>query len=385
MWRGLVNSVLLIAFVRASSSSETNIVNVWERNKELTKQHDWNRDIRQCKIKEVCPEHSKNCEGKVMWEKVGKRLNRLNSTEVIVLDDRTMYQASFNHTLTQKDVDQLKDHLCDMTLIRRNVKKGCLILWIPNQCPWESFTEEAWPYSKDCDVKTINSEDAGTGSFPRDCSKGPGWNGTLETFVEGDSYKINWASLVKQPACVEQLTLLDERAKEKKEFVTTWIDLDFPIEYKESACNLTIKIEDSSTTCFTFNSKVKCEADLDRKRGFRMEPREELRDDSSTLTVAIICATVLAVTVVIAITVISTVILFVKKKEIVEQERQREEEERNDLYGTYYQGVEYNTVIDNNPRYNEDEGNADAVVTDNGKTSYRGAEYSVASESVKIF
>ena len=124
----------------------------------------------------------------------------------------------------------------------------------------------------------------------------------------------------------------------------------------------------------------------DRKMEFGMEPREESSDESSsTLTVAIICATVLAVTVIIAITVISTAILFVKKKEIVEQERQREEEERNDLYGTYYQGVEYNTVIDNNPRYNEDEGNADAAVTDGGKTSYRGAEYSVASESVKIF
>ena len=174
--------------------------------------------------------------------------------------------------------------------------------------------------------------------------------------------------------------MLDERAKETKEFVTTWIDVDFPIEYKESACNLTIKIEDLSTTCFTINSKVKCEADLNRKRDFRMGPSEELRDDSSsTLMVAIICATVLAVTVVIAITVISTVVLFVKKKQIVEQERQREEEERNDLYGTYYQGVEYNTVIDNNPRYNEDERNAE-----NGKTSFRGAEYNVASEFVKI-
>ena len=113
---------------------------------------------------------------------------------------------------------------------------------------------------------------------------------------------------------------------------------------------------------------------------FRMEPREELRDDSSsTLMVAIICATVLAVTVIIAITVISTAMLFVKKKQIAEHERQREEEERNDLYGTYYQGVEYNTVIDNNPRYNEDERNAE-----NGKTSFRGAEYNVASEFVKI-
>ena len=101
-----------------------------------------------------------------------------------------------------------------------------------------------------------------------------------------------------------------------------------------------------------------------------------------TLTVAIICATVLAVTLITAITVISMAILFVKKKQIVEQER--EERERNDLYGTYYQGAEYNIVIDNNPRYNEEEGNADAVVTDNGKTCYRGAKYSVASEFVEI-
>ena len=363
MWRGLVNSVLLIAFVRASSSSETNIVNVWERNKELTKQHDWNRDIRQCKIKEVCPEHSKNCEGKVMWEKVGKRLNRLNSTEVIVLDDRTMYQASFKHTLTQRDLVNLKDHLCDMTLIRRNVKKGCLILWIPNQCPWESFTEEAWPYSKDCDVKTINTKDSG--SFPRDCSKGPGWNGTLETFVKGDSYKINWTSLVKQPACVEQITLIDEKDHQRKRFITTLVDKNFPIEYKNSTCDLKIKMKMLLTeSCFVTNARVKCETDLALSVEPRLRGEFEDRQASGTSTVAIICATVLVVTVVIAITVIVTVILIVKKKHSVERERPREQEERNDLYGTYYHGVVYNIAGDMNQRYNEDGGNADAVVTD---------------------
>ena len=128
-----------------------------------------------------------------------------------------------------------------MTLIKRKLKGDCLILWIPNQCPWEPFSEEAWPNSKDCDVKTINSRDAG--SFPRDCSKGPGWNGNLETFVEGDSYKINWASLVKQPACVEQITLINEKDHQRKRFITTLGDTNFPIEYKKSSCDLKIKMK----------------------------------------------------------------------------------------------------------------------------------------------
>ena len=74
LWGRLVHSILLLVFVRASSSSNANIVDVWERNKEFSKQEDWNRDIRKCKIKEVCPEHSKNCEDKVKWEKIGKKL-----------------------------------------------------------------------------------------------------------------------------------------------------------------------------------------------------------------------------------------------------------------------------------------------------------------------
>ena len=36
----------------------------------------------------------------------------------------------------------------------------------------------------------------------------------------------------------------------------------------------------------------------------------------------------------------------------------------NDLYGTYSQGTEYNTATEDNPRYNEDGGNDDAVVID---------------------
>ena len=123
-------------------------------------------------------------------------------------------------------------------------------------------------------------------------------------------------------------------------------------------------------------------ADLDGKRGFRVKAIQGEEQGDYSSTIVIICATILAVTVVIAITVIATVFLIVKRKQRVEEERA--EEERNDLYGTYYQGVEYNIVIDNNPRYNEDEGNADAAVTTDKNTSFRGVEYSVTDENVRI-
>ena len=34
------------------------------------------------------------------------------------------------------------------------------------------------------------------------------------------------------------------------------------------------------------------------------------------------------------------------------------------ILNTYFQGNAYNTAVDNNPRYNEGGGNADAVITD---------------------
>ena len=246
MWGGTVHFIFLITFVRAISSNSPNIVKVWERRKELTKYEDWTRDVRQCEIKEVCPEDSKNCEYKVKWKNVGQRLK--NSAEIVVIDDRTFRQATFNHTLTQRDLDKLKDHFCDMTLIKRKLKGDCLILWIPNQCPWEPFVEEAWPFSRGSEVKTVDTKDVG--SFPRDCSKGPGWKGNLETFVEGDSYKINWASLFKQPSCVEYLVLIDEQHHQRKRFITTLSDVNFPIEYKKSICELKIKVKMRATESY---------------------------------------------------------------------------------------------------------------------------------------
>ena len=222
-----------------------------------------------------------------------------------------------------------------------------------------------WSSVRGSEVKAVDTKDVG--SFPRDCSKGPGWKGNLETFVEGDSYKINWASLFKQPSCVEYLVLIDEQHHQRKRFITTLSDVNFPIEYKKSICELKIKVKMRATeSYFVTNARVKCETDLDRYRAFPAEQSDTIsaHTASSTSNVAIICATVLTVADVGAIAVVATVILIVNKKQVAVQERPREVGERNDLYGTYYQGADYNIAGDNNPRYNEDEGNADAVIID---------------------
>ena len=57
-----------------------------------------------------------------------------------------------------------------------------------------------------------------------------------------------------------------------------------------------------------------------------------------------------------------TRIRMMKMKERAAQDGQTQLNVLNDLYGSYYRGVEYNTATDESPRYNEDGGNADAVV-----------------------
>ena len=83
-------------------------------------------------------------------------------------------------------------------------------------------------------------------------------------------------------------------------------------------------------------------------------------DFTNAITIEIGCATLVSVAVIVAITVV--VMRLKRRREVVENPK--EGKELNNLYGTYYQGVEYNTATDNNPRYNEDGGNADAIVTD---------------------
>ena len=108
----------------------------------------------------------------------------------------------------------------------------------------------------------------------------------------------------------------------------------------------------STFSCFFTETKVKCE-DVALLRS-----PSNTGNSAKTKNIAIICGTV-------ALVVISiTTVAFIKiaNKRGVKNNEPKEEE--NDLYGTYSQGTEYNTATEDNPRYNEDGGNDDAVVID---------------------
>ena len=96
----------------------------------------------------------------------------------------------------------------------------------------------------------------------------------------------------------------------------------------------------SSPKCFEFDTNVDCEPTTNR--------------------IAIVAITFDVIVVIIV------VIMIVKsRKQRDNMANPTKVEDLNNQYGTYYhQGVEYNTANDNNPRYNEDGGNDDAVVTD---------------------
>ena len=99
--------------------------------------------------------------------------------------------------------------------------------------------------------------------------------------------------------------------------------------------------------CYELNTKVNCE-------------EAEVKPASTIIAVvAIIFLTVVVV----------AVIVFMKQRVNGNREKPKEQNELNDLYGTYYHGVEYNIANDNNQRYNEDGG--DAVVTDANAEYYQ--------------
>ena len=65
---------------------------------------------------------------------------------------------------------------------------------------------------------------------------------------------------------------------------------------------------------------------------------------------------------IISVTVIAIVLVSAKNRR--RDAMEKVERERNELYGTYNLGPEYNVATDKNQRYNEDGGNTDAVLTD---------------------
>ena len=184
-----------------AEGEEANIVEMWNAKKNVSsyKEWEWVNYVKECPLQEICPKDSKECTGdKVQWKDLEIQLR--NSTEIVIMDDQTFEEATVNFPLQQNDLDELKRYICDMTLIQKR-EEDCSILWIPNQCPWDEVTDkEAYVDTKDCEVKTIGVEDPRFA--PKNCEGGAGWKGKWEgTLVEGDAYKINWASLVKEPAC----------------------------------------------------------------------------------------------------------------------------------------------------------------------------------------
>ena len=81
---------------------------------------------------------------------------------------------------------------------------------------------------------------------------------------------------------------------------------------------------------------------------------------SSATIVGIAVAVIFPVVVIVAVIVVT----MLRRKSRLVKQISKENQEFNDMYGTYYEGAEDNVAVDNNPMYNQDGGNGDAVVTD---------------------
>ena len=142
---------LLLFFTAQSSCAEreeVNIVEIWKTTKKNSSPEKWKNNVGICEIREVCHSASEECTaGKIRWENLASLIR--NSTQVVIMNDKTFEEATVNYTLKQNDLDELKGHICDLTLIQKHAE-GCLILWLPNQCPWENITnEEAFEDTKE--------------------------------------------------------------------------------------------------------------------------------------------------------------------------------------------------------------------------------------------
>ena len=114
-----------------TATKETNIIDIWENSKnEYPTSTTWYDTVKTCQIKEVCPEDSENCgNDKIQWREIADFLK--NSVEVKILDNKKHHGLSFvNRTLTQKDFDDLKGQICDMTLMKNQEQEDCVILWL---------------------------------------------------------------------------------------------------------------------------------------------------------------------------------------------------------------------------------------------------------------
>ena len=302
------------------------------------------KDHKECKIEEACLDDEQHCESNMT-------LKNLENKEELVIIDLTTYFPQ-ERKIDQGVLKSYIEEICDIAFVTNREGEDCMVIRTPNRCEWRPISDNYCSH-----VRTMDSNPFG--EFSKDCSLSPGWTGIMNTTRGQDgTYKLNWASLVKNPRCVLGILLVDEAANLEKDFWGTFNDVTFPIEYLKSTCNMKIRISYFRTypgneisaekeysaypQCFEFDTIVDCEPTTDYS--------------TIGITIAIICV------VIVVIPVITRIVK--SKKQRDNEANPKKVEELNDQYGTYYEGTEYNTANDNNPRYNEDGSNYDAVITD---------------------
>jgi len=251
-------------------------------------------------------------------------------------------------------VDDYRQELCYPAFVIHDKKEKCRARIAENRCPW--ITESEYidyanhNYSSingefQCEPKHVGTE-ADLGHHPKNCEYGPGWKGILKATNETGRYMIDWTSLVKQQSCVEWVHIIDKQTGLSKDFWTPRNDVNMPIEYAKTTCEMNIFIY-GHEKCYSVDTKVPC----------KKEEEKEEEKTATFETIGIVCAVVFPIAVLVVI-----VTFLVQKKDLRQNSEQKQE--LNDQYGRYYQGNEYNTAIDNNPRYNEYGGGGDAVISD---------------------
>ena len=134
---------------------------------------------------------------------------------------------------------------------------------------------------------------------------------------------IDWTSLVKQQSCVEWVHIIDKQTGLSKDFWTPRNDVNMPIEYAKTTCEMNIFIY-GHEKCYSVNTKVPCKKE---------ETKEETKEEEKTptlQTIGIVCAVVFPIAVLVVI-----VTFVVQKKDLRQNSEQKQE--LNDQYGRYYQ------------------------------------------------
>ena len=292
------------------------------RNKNEATQHwekvNW-EEYKHCKVRQVCRDEVEKCENGVKWKNLAEEFKKSGQVEIV---DISSSKRLVPEHVEQKDIEQYRQASCDLafvtygeesygrnyenyggdsgsyyghdfegnneTVFEENYGSGfegnygedfegnygdfgggedCQVWHTENQCPWMTQAEYTmWAnglnYSSmekeyKCEPQIVGS-DPEIGNFPNDCKFGPGWTGTLKTTIEEGRYMIYWAALVQQPSCVEAVTLIDKKTDMSKEFWTSESEVNFPVEYPKTTCDMKILLY-AHRKCFSVNTKVRCE------------------------------------------------------------------------------------------------------------------------------